>query len=98
MIAAVSRLALSNLFFLVKFIAGEAFESQLSLFDVISLIILVMGIVVYSLTKERTAQKDDTFRKVQETMYERLCNYFKSLNPSQYLKNQFKTIFQSPHE
>ena len=78
-IAAVSRLALSNLFFLVRFIAGEAWEPQLSFFDVISLVILVLGIVVYSVTEETTAPETDRVRKFQTTMYDKIIAFLKPL-------------------
>ena len=52
MIAAASRIALCNVGFLIPFIAGEAKAKKLTSFDILALVILLLGVVMYSLTKE----------------------------------------------
>jgi hypothetical protein len=70
MIASAGRLALSNIGFLIPFIAGrqrfvsftyvfigEVTKKSLSIYDIISLLVLIIGMVVYKLKKERRVEK-----------------------------------------
>ncbi|KAG2394201.1 hypothetical protein C9374_003965 [Naegleria lovaniensis] len=68
-VASVARLALSNFGFLIKFLAGEAYLEALSPFDIIALVILILGIIIYSLTSEKIADKHDPIRKVYAKIF-----------------------------
>ncbi len=72
-IASASRLALSNIGFLIPFLAGEATLNKFTLFDGIALIILILGIVFYSLTKESNAKDDDWMLRFQRAIGNALC-------------------------
>jgi hypothetical protein len=50
-------------FFLLLTLYREAYVNKLTYFDVIALVILIIGIVVYALTKESVATKDDFLRR-----------------------------------
>jgi hypothetical protein len=75
-VASAARLALSNVGFLIKPLAGEAYQNKLTLFDIIALIVLIMGIVLYSLKQERTALPTDPLRKVLDTTTSKLSRVF----------------------
>lgn len=62
-IASAARLALSNFGFLIKPLAGEAYQDKLTLFDVLALIILILGIVIYSVKKESSATEKDRLKR-----------------------------------
>ncbi|KAL9658109.1 hypothetical protein ABK040_013022 [Willaertia magna] len=62
-VASVARLALSNFGFLIKPLAGEAYQPSLSWFDIIALVLLILGIVVYSATNEKVAGESDYLRR-----------------------------------
>jgi drug/metabolite transporter (DMT)-like permease len=55
-VAGAARLALSNLGFLIPILAGEATQKKLSLIDIEALVILIVGIIVYSITREQRRQ------------------------------------------
>jgi hypothetical protein len=63
-IASAARLALSNVGFLVKPLAGEAYQHKLSFFDIIALIILILGIVIYSSKPENVASNEDILKRI----------------------------------
>jgi hypothetical protein len=56
-VAATARIAISNVAFLIPFVAGEAVQRRLTYFDIMALIILLAGVVLYSVTKERRNDK-----------------------------------------
>lgn len=68
-IASAARLALSNVGFLLPFLAGEAAQKELSLFDIIALIILILGIIVYSLKKETEASDNDLLKRAMAKIF-----------------------------
>jgi hypothetical protein len=53
MIAGAARLAFSNIGFLIPIIAGEVTEQRISILGIEALFILIVGVVMYSLTKEK---------------------------------------------
>lgn len=57
--ATAARLALSNALFLVPFIAGEATTHHITFFDIEALVMVIAGVVMYSLTKERQAKPEE---------------------------------------
>jgi drug/metabolite transporter (DMT)-like permease len=63
-IASAARLALSNVGFLVKPLAGEAYQHKLSFFDIIALSILILGIVIYSSKPENVASDEDLLKRI----------------------------------
>jgi len=75
-VASVARLALSNFGFLIKFLAGEAYLEALSPFDIIALIMLILGIIIYSVTGEKVADEDDPIRR----LYAKCFSFFPKFN------------------
>lgn len=65
-IASAARLALSNFGFLIKPLAGEAYQQKLTFYDIIALVVLIMGIVIYSAKQEKVASEDDILRRALE--------------------------------
>jgi hypothetical protein len=57
-VASAARLALSNIGFLIPVLAGEATKKKLSIFDIIALLILIAGIVIYRVKEEIKPQEE----------------------------------------
>lgn len=68
MVASAARLALSNIGFLIPFLAGEEFTfskaigeattKSLSKYDIIALVVLVVGIVIYQIKPEKKKMQE----------------------------------------
>jgi hypothetical protein len=68
-VASAARLALSNIGFLIPWLAGEAYQQKLTYFDVIALFILIAGIIIYALTKEYVAEENDFLRRAWRAIF-----------------------------
>ena len=79
-VASVARLALSNFGFLIKFLAGEAYLAALSPFDIIALVILILGIIIYSLTTEKVAETNDPLLKAYNYCWSFLPSFNRKKN------------------
>ncbi|KAL9651172.1 hypothetical protein ABK040_008244 [Willaertia magna] len=72
------RLITSNICFMIPFIAGPLTASSLSAMQIESLIILVAGVVMYSVTKE-TELQNDPIKKFFSKLFSPVKNFFKDL-------------------
>jgi len=69
MIAAAGRLVISNIGFLIPFVAGEALKESFTWFDIVSLIMVVIGIILYRSMEEIRPITDSENQNIQ---YEKL--------------------------
>jgi len=68
-IAAAGRLVISNIGFLIPFVAGEALKESFTWFDIVSLIMVVIGIILYRSMEEIRPITDSENQNIQ---YEKL--------------------------
>ncbi|KAL0486437.1 hypothetical protein AKO1_011993 [Acrasis kona] len=90
-VASAARLALSNLGFLIKFLAGEAYQPELTYFDIIALFVLMAGIVVYSATREYIADDSDFFVRTWNTVFS-CCNKKKKVIADPNMRGRYDEI------
>ncbi|KAG2373331.1 hypothetical protein C9374_012197 [Naegleria lovaniensis] len=78
-ISAALRLVLSTIGFMIPILAGPATSSHLTAMDLEALAILVLGVIMYSVTKEKRLEKDPIHEKLKKFVGEPVKRHWEEL-------------------